>query len=194
MAAASDSPGAAVSPSRAAGKMLGFTLLIFFTILFSLTSPQHASQCSGVISTSCGSSQCCAVLESMGGEQVVHCSGFGPFTHDEISTDPNLNGINRERQKILQISSGGFHSCALFLSKSVVCFGANFSRQLAVPTKNKYRAISSGYLHTCGLTESLSVVCWGGDTYGQCAPPPGNFVAVGSGACTSSHSHAFYAA
>ena len=156
--------------------LIGMRSWFFFAAVICLVDGRL--ECQSVFEISCGSCQCCSVLENVGGALSVNCSGFGPFAHRSVINENNLVDLT---DKIIQISSGGFHTCSLFESGQLKCLGANFSGQLAVPAHTNFLKISSGYIHTCGVTYENSIICWGKDTYGQCTPPRARFVEVGSG-------------
>ena len=71
------------------------------------------------------------------------------------------------------IAAGYFHTCALELGGSVVCWGRNPDGQLgngsimqattpiSVTGLSNALAIASGRSHTCALQQSGSVACWG---------------------------------
>jgi alpha-tubulin suppressor-like RCC1 family protein len=80
-------------------------------------------------------------------------------------------------ERIVQLSSGTGHACALSETAAVYCWGANFSGQAGVagastlssPTKLDLRlddrvvAISSGGIQTCAITSRQLAYCWGAD-------------------------------
>lgn len=83
----------------------------------------------------------------------------------------------------LQISTGGYHSCALLAAGSLKCFGVNDSGQLGTTTNNGNGTanptpttaplgtvatqLSVGVLHTCVLITDGSARCFGRNNYGQ---------------------------
>ena len=106
--------------------------------------------------------------------------------------------------KWMAISSGAFHTCALRLDGSAVCWGAQRGAgggsnrtvgfgQAEPPADERFAAISSGRYHTCGLRADGSPVCWGIERgeragsigqagFGQTSPPAGEtFTAISSG-------------
>ena len=87
---------------------------------------------------------------------------------------------------VVEVASGGDHSCAVLANLSTYCWGANESGQLgngaftnsATPTlvrfpHDKARHVSLGDSHTCARMESLdSVQCWGDNSKGQLGRGP----------------------
>jgi cysteine-rich repeat protein len=87
------------------------------------------------------------------------------------------------------LTSGKYHSCALFNDGSMKCWGYNYSGQLglgnttnhgAAPgqmgdnlltvsfaTGKKVQAITAGNAHSCALLTDGNVKCWGYNAYGQ---------------------------
>ncbi len=88
--------------------------------------------------------------------------------------------------RVVQVTSGAEHACALFDSGAVKCWGFNFYGQLGDPTNiGNFDAnnvpldvrtlnagsgvvqISGGYYFNCALFSSGKVKCWGLNTFGQ---------------------------
>lgn len=82
-------------------------------------------------------------------------------------------------EKIVAITSGDAHSCALAASGRVLCWGDNENGQLGNGTTSDsplpvevagltgVRAINAGEHHTCALTPGGAVFCWGRNLNGQ---------------------------
>ena len=85
----------------------------------------------------------------------------------------NLSGI-------VQVATGGGHTCALASGGGILCWGSNTDGQLgdgsmvtqwkavAVPTLSTgMRSIHTGNVHSCAVTVTGGVKCWGDNAYGQ---------------------------
>lgn len=80
-----------------------------------------------------------------------------------------------------QVSAGGYHTCAIYGSGGVQCWGSNIQGQLgdrtfvnrALPTPvfglTNVTAVAAGGFHTCALTAG-QVKCWGANSSGQLGP------------------------
>jgi alpha-tubulin suppressor-like RCC1 family protein len=78
----------------------------------------------------------------------------------------------------IQVAAGGAHTCTLYATGEVRCWGANDSGQLGddsmngrptpVPVTNLTggTSISAGRSHSCARTQS-GTRCWGNNQYGQ---------------------------
>ena len=73
-------------------------------------------------------------------------------------------------QKVVQISAGGDHTCALLESGGLLCWGLNDVDQ-AFPPEDEYQAVDAGWRHTCASNKLSGVVCWGRNLEGQSASP-----------------------
>ena len=104
---------------------------------------------------------------------------MGPDTNSDQSGDGLLSDI-------VQVSTGGPHTCALNSSGNVLCWGHNTYGELGDDSTDdrSYPAfvvasegsttplsgivqLSAGFYHTCALTSAGTVLCWGYGAYGQ---------------------------
>ena len=81
--------------------------------------------------------------------------------------------------KVVDIASGGTHTCVVEKSGPVLCWGANTFGQLGNGTTNRSPvavpvgdledaiAIGAGTSFTCAIRRGRSVACWGNNTFGQ---------------------------
>lgn len=80
------------------------------------------------------------------------------------------------------LSVGVRHTCSLWPTGEVVCWGSDQYGQSSPPEGERFVAISAGNSHTCGLRADGVAVCWGEDRFGQSSPPEDErFVAVSAG-------------
>jgi alpha-tubulin suppressor-like RCC1 family protein len=79
---------------------------------------------------------------------------------------------------VVQVATGGNHSCALMAARTVKCWGFNSYGQLGsgtfgtatpidVPGLTDVVAIAAGDAHSCALTLAGGVKCWGRNVEGQ---------------------------
>ena len=152
----------------------------------------------GIVQISAGDSHTCALTSSEhvkcwgqgGGSQLgnngYYNKSYPVFVVDGYGNTTTLAGI-------VQISAGGYHTCALTSSGNVKCWG-NDSGRLGLGNWRSRRRfgtapksypvsvvdgsgsdtvlagivqISAGYTHTCALTSSGNVKCWGDGGHGQ---------------------------
>ncbi|MBN2084614.1 MAG: hypothetical protein JW748_05265 [Anaerolineales bacterium] len=81
--------------------------------------------------------------------------------------------------RVVDIALGKAHSCAVFDTGRVKCWGMNTRRQLGnesmvnsnLPVEVEgladVKALTAGWAHTCALTKSGGVKCWGYNKYGE---------------------------
>jgi alpha-tubulin suppressor-like RCC1 family protein len=134
---------------------------------------------SGVIAISAGKTHTCAVTSSGG----IKCWGgnvrgqLGDNTIKDRDIPINVVGL---ASGVMNVSAGGWHTCALTEGGGVKCWGWNYRGQLGdnTTTIRKYPddvvGLTSGVLavvvgreHTCAVTDSGGVKCWGLNNYGQ---------------------------
>jgi alpha-tubulin suppressor-like RCC1 family protein len=81
--------------------------------------------------------------------------------------------------RLVAISAGNQHSCALSAEGEMYCWGfgrfgqlghGSFSdspRPVRVATQRRFRAMSAGATHTCAIASDGTLFCWGGNWHGQ---------------------------
>jgi alpha-tubulin suppressor-like RCC1 family protein len=81
--------------------------------------------------------------------------------------------------RLVAISAGNQHSCALGAEGEVYCWGfgrfgqlghgafSDSPRPVRVASQQHFRAISAGATHTCAIAIDGSLFCWGGNWHGQ---------------------------
>ena len=114
-----------------------------------------------------------------------------PFAEptDELNNTPNpslssgqYTVILYSDDKIVNLSSGYYHTCGILDNGSVSCWGNGMMGQLgnggtgmqlsptltgSLGTGRTAVALSSGGYHTCAILDNGSVSCWGWNNYGQ---------------------------
>ncbi|MGB1461289.1 MAG: S8 family serine peptidase [Candidatus Thalassarchaeaceae archaeon] len=80
---------------------------------------------------------------------------------------------------LMQVGVGLFHSCGLFDTGEVACWGGNSNGQLGDGTQTSHSSpeiitlstnassIAVGHRHTCAILDDASLKCWGANEYGQ---------------------------
>lgn len=97
-----------------------------------------------------------------------------------------INGVVLE---VVDVSSGGFHTCALMSNGGVKCWGLGTSGQLGnggvvtslvpvdvVGLPEGASSVSAGGSHTCVVTKTGAAKCWGAGSYGQLGNGSGSAV------------------
>ena len=144
------------------------------------TSPVPVELGMSAVSISSGESHTCAILI----DHSVKC--WGQNSNGQLGDgttvdkqDPVIVGLGGEGA--LSISSGSYHSCAIMLDKSLMCWGDNWNGQLgdgtnadssspvsvSLPGNGSVVSLDAGALHTCSGSDDGSMFCWGYNAYGQ---------------------------
>ncbi len=144
------------------------------------TVPPYLPQAERVVS---GDAHACALLGAhQPGAQVVMCWGSDQFgqlgwgKHTDSSTPVAVPGATIPGDVIVDISSGANHTCTLYQSGDLRCWGDNSEMQVGLgapfnayepvlvqglPIGEQPLALSAGRRNTCVLTDQHSVTCWG---------------------------------
>ena len=119
---------------------------------------------------SAGESHTCAIRE----DGSLSCWGYDFFGQTRV---PDLD---LERYDFLQVSPGGYHTCAvvrctpppgqLCLAANGLCWGNDDDGQATVPLLF-FDHISAGRFHSCGLSTANQIACWGLNDSGQSSSP-----------------------
>jgi alpha-tubulin suppressor-like RCC1 family protein len=134
---------------------------------------------SGVASVSAGGMYTCAVMSAGG----VKCWGrndygqLGDGTNTNSPTPVDVDGLSN---RVVVVSAGENHACAVTTAGGVKCWGNNQYGQIGDDTttfQNKpvdvkglssgAVSVSAGYDHTCAVTDAGGVKFWGHNNSGQ---------------------------
>ena len=145
----------------------------------SSSSPVSVSLSGVPVQVSAGKWHSCAVLD----DASLECWGrnndgqLGDGTNTDQSTPVS---VSFGGGKVLAVSAGGHHTCAVLDDWGVSCWGSNSNGQLgigstpttsntpnSVTTGGNTVAVSAGGSHTCALLEDSSLKCWGANGKGQ---------------------------
>jgi alpha-tubulin suppressor-like RCC1 family protein len=133
----------------------------------------------GVNQLAAGDSHTCALTSVRGvkcwGNNIGGQLGDGTFT--DRGTPVDVLGLDKG---IIQVTNGGYHTCALTEAGAVVCWGSNNVGQLGNPIgwssstpvevvglAGGVHQLVAGWFHTCALTADGGVKCWGYNDMGQ---------------------------
>jgi alpha-tubulin suppressor-like RCC1 family protein len=138
----------------------------------------------GATAVAMGGSHDCALLATGG----VRCWGLnvegqlgdgGSVPYSAVAVD--VTGL---ASGIMQLATGGDHSCALRSGGDVWCWGRNYDGELGDGSQEQRStpvavvglpagvvALSAGFFHTCALTSGGAVWCWGSDASAQLGDP-----------------------
>jgi alpha-tubulin suppressor-like RCC1 family protein len=128
----------------------------------------------------------CALLESgrvyCWGSNGVNQLGYPNVANVGDNETPQVMGPVDVGGRVLQISAGHSHTCALMDEGMLRCWGSNVDGQLgygrsevplppsateAVPVGAPVARVSAGLVHTCALLLDRSVRCWGNGGMGR---------------------------
>ena len=126
-----------------------------------------------------GEDHSCAITEPGG----VKCWGkndFGQLGDGTTIHRPTPVWVIGLPAAVTTVAAGRYHTCALTISGTVYCWGANYVSQLGDGSSidrrapalvsglnNNVIALSAGHEHTCALTSLQTLYCWGANRNGQ---------------------------
>lgn len=135
---------------------------------------------SGVQSIAGGHHHVCVVLDT-GAAQCWGYNNRGQLGDNSLvnkTVPTNVSGLTAGT--VQAIATGGFHSCAVMVAGTLMCWGLNTSGQIgdgtavnkSVPTSvtglaSTVTQVAAGGLHTCGLLSDGTFQCWGANASGQ---------------------------
>lgn len=151
------------------------------------TTPTVIAGLSGVVQLGAGQSHACALLSN----GKIKC--WGMATYGQIGDGTRGDGTYNRPDPVevqglgaspVQVSVGGYHSCAVLDTGAVKCWGWDKFGQIGDNSKgdaDQLRlnpvavsglssgvvAVAGGGLHTCALMKTGAVKCWGSNLRGQ---------------------------
>ena len=102
---------------------------------------------------------------AMKADRTVYCFELGQFT-----PLPPATGFR-------SIAAGNYHTCALRVDNTAVCFGLSSQGQTS-PSAVRFLALSAGGEFTCGLLENKRALCFGDNSRSQLQAPNVPFESV----------------
>lgn len=136
-----------------------------------------------------GMQHTCALLDTGNvrcwGEGAHGRLGYGNSSRIGDNETPATAGDVNVGGTVVQVTAGGFHTCALLDTEDVRCWGSSYYGQLGygntdnigdneapatagdVDVGGTVVQIVAGYEHTCALMDTGAVRCWGRNQYGQ---------------------------
>jgi alpha-tubulin suppressor-like RCC1 family protein len=145
--------------------------------------PQFVHGITNAIKAITGGFHTCAILS----DRTVQCWGRnqdGQLGNGDSTTDVPLPGPVHNLGPVADLSSFGYHNCALMPDRTVQCWGRNGRGQVGDGTDtspvtlphqvvgmSSAVALSLGGYHSCALLQDATVQCWGQSDFGQIGAP-----------------------
>lgn len=82
--------------------------------------------------------------------------------------------------RMMEISLGGSHGCAIKTDTSIACWGYMSSGFIS-KLNGSYTKVVSGYDHNCALRADQTIHCWGTNLNGRITAPSGTFTDISAG-------------
>lgn len=155
----------------------------------SATSDQTTAVTTFVASVSVGGAHGCALLADgkvkCWGYNALGAVGSGTASTTPVTTPTGVSGITNATQ----LSSGGYHSCALLADGTIKCWGrgvegqlgdgaaANSATPVTVSGISNATQVAAGGYHSCAVLSDKTVKCWGWNFSGQ----------IGNGSATNAN-------
>jgi len=136
---------------------------------------------SSAVTISSGSFHTCVGMN----DGSMYCWGYNGFGQLGKGDSTNANSPSMvaltPSQSTMQVSNGMYHTCALFDSGEVSCWGGNSVGQLgdgsqvniavpqpvSLPVGKSALSISLGQRHSCAILDDATLHCWGYNEFGQ---------------------------
>ena len=170
-----------------------------------LPTPVIGFESNGAAQVVTGGRHSCA-LTTAGGVKCWGANGSGQLGDGTVSDHLAPVGVFQMSRRMLAVSAGNYHTCALTNLGGVKCWGDNQYGQLGnssmqgslipvdVPDLTSgVIEISAGNFHTCARTTSGGLKCWGANSDGQLgngtivdSPTPTDVIGLTSGVITMS--------
>lgn len=130
------------------------------------------------VQVSSGDWHSCAVLD----DASLEC--WGRNDHGQLGDGTNIDRnsavqVSLSPHKVLAVSTGANHTCAVLDDWSLKCWGANGNGQLGLGSTTSTNspatvsvggntvAVSAGGAHTCAILHGFNMKCWGMNSMGQ---------------------------
>jgi alpha-tubulin suppressor-like RCC1 family protein len=136
------------------------------------------------VQLSAGGNHTCALIDN-GYVRCWGANGSGQLGYSNVSTRSTPGGDVATGSKVLQVTTGSDHTCALLNTGTIKCWGYGYYGQLGYGSRGNlsspvttssgnvdlsgataYR-VSAGLNHTCALLSTGAARCWGRNNFGQ---------------------------
>jgi hypothetical protein len=137
------------------------------------TTPIFVHNITNAIKSMPGGYFTCAMMP----DNTIQCWGRnqdGQLGNGDATTDTGLPAPVQNLGAVADLSTGGYHNCALMPDRTVMCWGRNVRGQVGDGTVNSpitlphqvvgltnVAALNVGGFHSCALMQDATVKCWG---------------------------------